>query len=254
MLTRDPHPLKLPVERMQVFYVVVKPRSFLLVRGFVGLLSGAQILLDLAKNPRTLLRDTADHNSISSREVHDHFCFFRGIDVTIGDDVIIYPNVSILRKCIIGNRVSINSCSVIGSDGFGYAQDGEVHYKIPHTGIVQIDDDVEIGARCRIDSHVVINGPTRIGEENHIYQFASVGDDPQDKKYAGEPTSLVIGNRNTIREFCTISRGTVQDRGETTLGDRFDIREFHDVILGNGALPLAMLETVVEDYIESKLP
>ena len=72
-----------------------------------------------------------------------------------------------------------------------------------------IGDDVSIGAGTKIDSHVVINGPTTIGSDNHIYQFASVGDDPQDKKYGGEPTTLVIGDRNTIREFCTISRGTV---------------------------------------------
>ena len=100
-----------------------------------------------------------------------------------------------------------------------------------------IGDDVEIGARCRIDSHVVINGPTRIGEENHIYQFASVGDDPQDKKYASEPTGLVIGDRNTIREFCTISRGTVQDRGETLIGDDNWIMAYvhiaHDCVVGD---------------------
>jgi UDP-N-acetylglucosamine acyltransferase len=66
---------------------------------------------------------------------------------------------------------------------------------------------------------VVINGPTRIGRDNRIYQFASIGDDPQDKKYAGEPTRLEIGDRNTIREYCTISRGTAQDAGVTTLGD-----------------------------------
>ena len=82
-----------------------------------------------------------------------------------------------------------------------------------------IGDDVEIGSGTRIESHVIINGPTRIGKDNHIYQFASIGDDPQDKKYAGEPTSLVIGDRNTIREFCTFSRGTTQDRGETIMGD-----------------------------------
>ena len=78
---------------------------------------------------------------------------------------------------------------------------------------------VEIGAGSRIGSHVVINGPTVIGEDNRIYQFASIGDDPQDKKYADEPTRLTIGDRNTIREFCTVSRGTVQDAGETVLGD-----------------------------------
>ena len=76
-----------------------------------------------------------------------------------------------------------------------------------------IGDDVEIDTGCRIDSHAVINGPTRIGKDNHIYQYCSVGDDPQDKKYRGEPTKLEIGDGNTIREFCTISRGTTQDEG-----------------------------------------
>ena len=82
-----------------------------------------------------------------------------------------------------------------------------------------IGDKVEIGAGTRIDSHVVIKGPTVIGKDNHIYQFASIGDDPQDKKYADEDTRLEIGDRNTIREFCTISRGTVQDEGLTSIGD-----------------------------------
>ena len=82
-----------------------------------------------------------------------------------------------------------------------------------------IGADVEIGAGSWIGSHVVINGPTRIGEENRIFQFCSVGDMPQDKKYAGEPTRLVIGDRNTIREGCTINRGTTQDEGTTRIGD-----------------------------------
>ncbi|HSG97171.1 MAG TPA: acyl-ACP--UDP-N-acetylglucosamine O-acyltransferase [Woeseiaceae bacterium] len=100
-----------------------------------------------------------------------------------------------------------------------------------------IGDDVEIGARTRIHSHVVINGPTTIGEDNHIYQFASIGDDPQDKKNAGEPTKLRIGDRNTIREFCTFSRGTVQDRGETIMGDDNWIMAYvhvaHDCVIGS---------------------
>jgi len=100
-----------------------------------------------------------------------------------------------------------------------------------------IGDDVEIGSGTKVGSHVVINGPTRIGCDNRIYQFASVGDDPQDKKYAGEPTRLVIGDRNTIREFCTFSRGTVQDRGETTMGDDNWIMAYvhvaHDCVIGN---------------------
>jgi UDP-N-acetylglucosamine acyltransferase len=82
-----------------------------------------------------------------------------------------------------------------------------------------IGDDVTIGSGTRVAGHVVIKGPTAIGRNNRIYQFASVGDDPQDKKYAGEPTRLTIGDGNTIREYCTISRGTVQDAGETVIGD-----------------------------------
>lgn len=100
-----------------------------------------------------------------------------------------------------------------------------------------IGDNVEIGAGTVIGSHTVINGPTTIGEQNRIYQFASIGDDPQDKKYAGEPTTLVIGDRNTIREYCTISRGTAQDRGETRLGSDNWIMAYvhvaHDCIVGD---------------------
>lgn len=103
-----------------------------------------------------------------------------------------------------------------------------------------IGDNVEIGAGTRIDSHVVINGPTSIGERNRIYQFASIGDDPQDKKYAAEPTRLVIGHGNTIREFCTISRGTTQDKGETVLGDDNWIMAYvhiaHDCVVGNNTI------------------
>jgi len=82
-----------------------------------------------------------------------------------------------------------------------------------------IGDRVRIGRGTRIASHVVINGPTIIGEDNRIYQFCSIGDDPQDKKYAGEETRLEIGDRNTIREYCTINRGTAQDEGITSLGN-----------------------------------
>ena len=103
-----------------------------------------------------------------------------------------------------------------------------------------IGDDVEIGAGTRIDSHVVINGPTQIGRDNHIYQFASIGDDPQDKKYDGEPTRLIIGDRNTIREFCTISRGTTQDLGYTEIGSDNWIMAYvhiaHDCVIGSNVI------------------
>lgn len=82
-----------------------------------------------------------------------------------------------------------------------------------------IGPDVVIGEGTVIGPHVVINGPARIGRENNIHQFASLGDAPQDKKYNGEPTLLEIGDRNTIREFVTMNRGTAQDEGITRIGD-----------------------------------
>ena len=82
-----------------------------------------------------------------------------------------------------------------------------------------IGEQVSIGRGSRIASHVVIDGPTWIGEDNHIFQFASVGAIPQDKKYKGEPTELIIGDRNVIREGCTLNRGTAQDKGKTVIGN-----------------------------------
>ncbi|WP_113906178.1 acyl-ACP--UDP-N-acetylglucosamine O-acyltransferase [Aliidiomarina celeris] len=81
-----------------------------------------------------------------------------------------------------------------------------------------IGPDVEIGDDCVISSHVVVRGPTVIGKENRIFQFSSIGEDCQDKKYAGEPTRLVIGDNNVFRECTTIHRGTVQDQGLTQIG------------------------------------
>jgi UDP-N-acetylglucosamine acyltransferase len=82
-----------------------------------------------------------------------------------------------------------------------------------------IGADVQIGAGSWVGPHAVINGPTRIGRNNRIFQFASIGEAPQDKKYRGEPTRLEIGDGNTIREFVTINRGTAQDEGVTRIGD-----------------------------------
>jgi UDP-N-acetylglucosamine acyltransferase len=96
---------------------------------------------------------------------------------------------------------------------------------------------VEIGAGTRIEGHAMIKGPTTIGENNHIFQFASIGDDPQDKKYRGEQTRLAIGNGNTIREYCTINRGTIQDRGITRVGDDNWLMAYthiaHDCVVGD---------------------
>jgi len=100
-----------------------------------------------------------------------------------------------------------------------------------------IESGVKIGADSEIGPHCVIRSGTEMGEQNHIYQFCSIGEDPQDKKYAGEETRLVIGNGNTIREFCTLNRGTAQDKGDTTLGDNNWLMAYvhiaHDCVVGN---------------------
>ena len=100
-----------------------------------------------------------------------------------------------------------------------------------------IGPNVEIGEGTTVGPHTVIEGHTTIGRDNRIFQFASLGADPQDKKYAGEPTRLVIGNGNTIREFTTFNTGTVQDKGVTQIGDDNWIMAYvhvaHDCIIGS---------------------
>jgi len=100
-----------------------------------------------------------------------------------------------------------------------------------------IDGDVEIGEDTTIGAHCVITGHTRIGRENRIFHFCSIGEANQDKKYRGEPTRLSIGDRNTIREYCSLNRGTAQDRGETTVGSDNWIMAYchvaHDCVVGD---------------------
>ncbi|MDH3354201.1 MAG: acyl-ACP--UDP-N-acetylglucosamine O-acyltransferase [Chromatiales bacterium] len=128
---------------------------------------------------------------------------------------LIHPTAIIDPTAKIGNDVEIGAYSIIGAD-------------------------VEIGDETWIGPHVVIKGPTTIGKQNKIYQFSSIGEDPQDKKYAGEPTRLEIGDRNLIREFCTFNRGTVQDRGTTTVGNDNWIMAYvhlaHDCVVGNNVI------------------
>ena len=100
-----------------------------------------------------------------------------------------------------------------------------------------IGEHVEIGSGTVVGPHVVIHGHTRIGKNNRIMQFNSLGEIPQDKKYAGEPTRLEIGDNNTIREFCTFNLGTIQDGGLTSIGDDNWIMAYvhiaHDCHVGN---------------------
>ncbi len=104
---------------------------------------------------------------------------------------------------------------------------------------------VRIGAGTRVGAHCTVEGPCTIGRDNTIHAHAALGGAPQDMKYRGEPTELVVGDRNTIREFCTFNRGTVQDQGVTRVGDdnwvmayvhiAHDVQVGHNTILANNA-------------------
>ncbi|EXJ12054.1 MULTISPECIES: acyl-ACP--UDP-N-acetylglucosamine O-acyltransferase [Nitrincola] len=119
-----------------------------------------------------------------------------------------------------------------------------------------IGPDVEIGEDTQIESHVVIKGPTRIGKGNRFFQFASIGEECQDKKYRGEPTRLEIGDFNVFREGCTVHRGTIQDQGLTLIGSHnlfmayvhvaHDCRVGNHVILANNAALAGHVS--VQDY------
>ena len=133
---------------------------------------------------------------------------------------LIHPSAIIDKKAEIATDVSVGPFTVIGPD-------------------------VRIGSGTIIGPHVVINGPAVIGKDNHIYQFCSIGEDPQDKKYAAEVTRLEIGDRNVIREFTSMHRGTVQDKSLTKIGwDNLFMAYTHvahdcvigdNVIMANGA-------------------
>lgn len=124
----------------------------------------------------------------------------------------IHATAIVDEKAKLGENVSIGPYSIIGSE-------------------------VEIGAGTEIGPHVVIHGPTRIGEQNKIFQFSSIGEAPQDKKYNGEPTRLIVGDRNVIREYVTFNRGTADGIGETVVGSDNLFMAYchvaHDCIVGN---------------------
>jgi UDP-N-acetylglucosamine acyltransferase len=129
-----------------------------------------------------------------------------------------------------GDRQLIDSRAVIDPDA-------ELEDSVSVGPFSIIGPGVCIGSNTVIGPHVVIKGPTRIGKENRIYQFASIGEDPQDMKYAGEPTTLEIGDRNIVREFATLHRGTAQDQGVTRIGNNNLLMAYihiaHDCVLGN---------------------
>jgi UDP-N-acetylglucosamine acyltransferase len=125
---------------------------------------------------------------------------------------VIHPTASIDHAALVGHDVEVGAYSVIGAD-------------------------VEIGEGCRIGPHVVISGPTVIGKRNRIYQFSSIGEAPQDLKYGGEPTRLVVGDDNVIREYVTFNRGTAEGHGETRIGSNNLFMAYchvaHDCVVGS---------------------
>ena len=127
----------------------------------------------------------------------------------------IHPSAIIDPKAELDSSVEVGAYSVIGAG-------------------------VKVAANTRIGSHVVLKGPTSIGKNNQIFQFSSLGEAPQDKKYNNEPTMLEIGDNNTIREFCTFNRGTVQDKGKTSIGNDNWIMAYvhiaHDCSIGNNTI------------------
>lgn len=137
--------------------------------------------------------------------------------VAIGDDVVVYPNVSILERCQIGSRVVIHAGSVIGSDGFGFASDGDRYYKIPQVGTVRIDDDVEIGACNAIDratfGRTWIKRGVKIDNLVHIAHNVVVGEDTVLVAQVGISGSVMIGNHAIlagqagVAEHVTIGNG-----------------------------------------------
>jgi UDP-N-acetylglucosamine acyltransferase len=125
---------------------------------------------------------------------------------------VIDPRAIISPRAQLGEGVSVGPFSIIGAD-------------------------VEIGPRTMIGPHAVINGPTRMGADNRVFQFASIGEAPQDKKYKGEPTRLEIGDGNVFRECCTVHRGTTHDKGVTRIGSDGLFMAYthvaHDCVIGD---------------------
>lgn len=143
-----------------------------------------------------------------------------GDNVVMGNDVQIYPNVTILERCTIGNRVIIHAGTVIGSDGFGFASDGKKYYKIPHTGIVRIDDDVEIGAGNTIDRATFGKTWIKCGVKTdnlvHIAHNVTVGENTVLVAQVGISGSVTIGKN-------TILAGQAGVAGHLTIGDNVTV-------------------------------
>jgi UDP-3-O-[3-hydroxymyristoyl] glucosamine N-acyltransferase len=166
-----------------------------------------------------------------------------GDNVVIGNDVQIYPNVTILERCRIGNRVTIHAGTVIGSDGFGYAPDGKKYYKIPHTGIVQIDDDVEIGAGNTIDRATFgktwIKSGVKTDNLVHIAHNVIVGENSVLVAQVGISGSVTIG-KNAILAGQAGVVGHLNIGDNVTIGAQAGVAKSvpgDEIVSGSPAIP-----------------
>ena len=195
---------------LQYFHPLIQPQA--------GIHPGAEIGEEFICGPGVTVGPKAvigRHVTVGDR-VWLHPGVVLGDEVIIGDDVVINPNVTVQARCVIGNRVIIHAGTVIGSDGFGFAPDGKCYHKIPHTGIVQIDDDVEIGANNTIDRGTF--GKTHIGrgvKTDNLVQIAhnvSVGENTILVAQVGISGSVTIGKN-------AILAGQAGVAGHLTIGD-----------------------------------
>ncbi|RPH51458.1 MAG: UDP-3-O-(3-hydroxymyristoyl)glucosamine N-acyltransferase [Desulfobacteraceae bacterium] len=181
---------------LNLFYPPSVPAQGISSSAYVG--NGFKCGRDVSIAPNAVIGD----NVVIGDRVSIYPCSYIGDCVVIGDDVKIYSNVSVLEKCTIGNRVIINAGSVIGSDGFGFFLDGGKHFKIPHTGIVRIDDDVEIGAGNTIDRATFgktwICRGVKTDNQVHIAHNVTVGEDSLLIAQAGIGGSSSIGKHTII--------------------------------------------------------
>ena len=195
---------------MQYFHPPAKPRNAIHPTAAIG--NGFKYGQNVTIGAMAVI---GDHVKIGD-QVWLHPGVVVGNDVIIGSDVTIHPNVTILERCIIGDRVIIHSGSVIGSDGFGYAPDGKSYHKIPHTGIVQIDDDVEIGANNTIDratfGKTVIGRGVKTDNLVHVAHNVIVGENTVLVAQVGISGSVTIGKN-------AILAGQAGIAGHLTIGD-----------------------------------
>ncbi|MEW6673772.1 MAG: UDP-3-O-(3-hydroxymyristoyl)glucosamine N-acyltransferase [Thermodesulfobacteriota bacterium] len=174
---------------------------------------------DIAIAPFAVIQD---HVTLGDRVgIHSNVVIGQG--VVIGDDVTLFPNVTILERCRIGNRVIIQAGTVIGSDGFGYAPDGRTYLKIRHTGIVQIDDDVEIGAGNTIDratfGRTWIQRGVKTDNLVHIAHNVTVGEDTILVAQVGISGSVAIGKHVIIAGQAAVS-GHLEIGDDVVIGPR----------------------------------